>query len=144
MMKDKVEIMKEEVKKMLMDVDSFDLSHKLDCIDTLERLGLDYHYTEEIDKLMCNVFEAKDQDLDLPTTSHLFYLLRKHGYHISSGKILDKFCYYIVIVVYFLVGTSDNFRRTLWSTPSTEATKRVLLLQIVWSYICLSVNIAAA
>ncbi|KAG0522782.1 hypothetical protein BDA96_07G067300 [Sorghum bicolor] len=88
MMKDKVEIMKEEVKKMLLDVDSFDLSDKLECIDTLERLGLDYHYTKEIDKLMCNIFKASDQDLDLPTTSHLFYLLRKHGYHISSDVFL--------------------------------------------------------
>lgn len=91
MMKDKVEIMKGEVKKMLLDVDSFGLSVKLDFIDTLERLGLDYHYTTEIDKLMCNLFKARDQDLDLTTTSHLFYLLRKHGYHISSGKIPDIF-----------------------------------------------------
>ncbi|XP_066351280.1 (E)-beta-caryophyllene synthase-like [Miscanthus floridulus] len=88
MMKDKVKIMKEEVKKMLLDADSFDLSDKLDCIDTLERLGLDYHYTKEIDKLMCNFFEARDQDLDLLTTSYLFYLLRKHGYHISSDVFL--------------------------------------------------------
>ncbi|XP_066351293.1 (E)-beta-caryophyllene synthase-like [Miscanthus floridulus] len=88
MMKDKVKIMKEEVKKMLLDADSFDLSDKLDCIDTLERLGLDYHYTKEIDKLMCNVFKARDQDLDLLTTSNLFYLLRKHGYHISSDVFL--------------------------------------------------------
>ncbi|AQK40889.1 terpene synthase23 [Zea mays] len=87
-MKDNVEIMKEEVKKMLLDVGSSDLSHKLDCIDTLERLGLDYHYTKEIDELMCNVFEARDQDLDLTTTSQLFYLLRKHGYHISSDVFL--------------------------------------------------------
>jgi hypothetical protein len=93
-MKDNVEIMKEEVKKMLLDVGSSDLSHKLDCIDTLERLGLDYHYTKEIDELMCNVFEARDQDLDLTTTSQLFYLLRKHGYHISSGKLADMFGYY--------------------------------------------------
>ena len=89
MMKDKVKIMKEEVKKMLLDADSFDLSDKLDCIDTLERLGLDYHYTKEIDKLMCNVFEARDQDLDLLTTSYLFYLLRKHGYHISSNSVAN-------------------------------------------------------
>jgi len=95
MMKDKVKIMKEEVKKMLLDADSFDLSDKLDCIDTLERLGLDYHYTKEIDKLMCNVFEARDQDLDLLTTSYVFYLLRKHGYHISSGKIPDIFYFAI-------------------------------------------------
>ncbi|XP_066350827.1 (E)-beta-caryophyllene synthase-like [Miscanthus floridulus] len=88
MMKDKVKIMKEEVNKMLLDADSFDLSDKLDCIDTLERLGLDYHYTKEIDKLMCNVFKARDQDLDLLTTSYLFYLLRKHGYHISSDVFL--------------------------------------------------------
>ncbi|PWZ45177.1 Beta-sesquiphellandrene synthase [Zea mays] len=87
-MKDNVKIMKEEVKKMLLDVGSSDLSHKLECIDTLERLGLDYHYTKEIDELMCNVFEARDQDLDLTTTSQLFYLLRKHGYHVSSDVFL--------------------------------------------------------
>jgi hypothetical protein len=124
MMKDKVEIMKEEVKKMLLDVDSFDLSDKLECIDTLERLGLDYHYTKEIDKLMCNIFKASDQDLDLPTTSHLFYLLRKHGYHISSGKIPEKLCYcncHIFLSWNFRYVTLEGL---LWSRPSTEPTKR--------------------
>lgn len=78
---------------MVLDTDSFDLLDKLELIDTLERLGLDHHYTKEIHELLGYVSEAGDSDLDLPTTSLRFYLLRKHGYHVSSDiflKFMDE------------------------------------------------------
>ncbi|KAF8669915.1 hypothetical protein HU200_051096 [Digitaria exilis] len=88
MMKEKSKLKKEEVKAMLLDINSFDLADKLELIDTLERLGLDHHYTKEIHELLCNVSEAGDRDFDLPTTCLQFYLLRKHGHHISSDIFL--------------------------------------------------------
>ncbi|CAL4996527.1 unnamed protein product [Urochloa decumbens] len=87
-MKIKAKLKKEEVEAMLLDMDSFDLSEKLELVDTLGRLGLDHHYTKQIDELLRKVSEAGNRDLDLPTTSLQFYLLRKHGYHISSDVFL--------------------------------------------------------
>ncbi|WVZ95133.1 hypothetical protein U9M48_040934 [Paspalum notatum var. saurae] len=87
-MTDKAKLKKEEVKTMLLDMDSFDLHDKLEFIDTLERLGLGHHYIKEIHELLSNVYKVRDRDLDLPTTSLWFYLLRKHGYHISSDIFL--------------------------------------------------------
>ncbi|CAO2186895.1 unnamed protein product, partial [Urochloa humidicola] len=79
-MKIKAKLKKEEVKKMLLNINSFDLPEKLELVDTLERLGLDHHYTKQINELLCSVSEAGNRDLDLHTTSLQFYLLRKHGY----------------------------------------------------------------
>ncbi|TKW09062.1 hypothetical protein SEVIR_6G066900v4 [Setaria viridis] len=88
LMKDKAKLKNEEVKTTLLDTDSFDLYDKLEFIDTLEQLGLDHHYTKEIHEQLRNVSEAGDRDLDLPTTSLQFYVLRKHGYRISSDVFL--------------------------------------------------------
>nr|QLR06789.1 terpene synthase clade-I-ancestor [synthetic construct] len=88
-MKDKAEVMKEEVRKMILDTaSSSDLPLKLELVDTLQRLGLDYHYRKEIDELLCGIHEGGDDDHDLHTTSLRFYLLRKHGYHVSSDVFL--------------------------------------------------------
>jgi hypothetical protein len=107
-MKEKAELKKKQVKTMLLETDSLDLPDKLEFIDALERLGLDYHYAKEIHELLRNVSEAGDRgDLDLPTASLQFYLLRKHGYRISSGKIPNKL---FLTTLYFV---SRELKKTL-------------------------------
>ena len=68
------------------------VARKLELVDALQRLGVDYHYKEEIDALLRAVHEdhhdhgASASSHDLYVTSLRFYLLRKHGYTVSSGK----------------------------------------------------------
>lgn len=88
-MKEKASAKKEEVRQIVLDAASMDLARKLDLVDVLQRLGVDYHFKEEIDELLQSVFHDKDGGSDdLYLTSLRFYLLRKHGYAVSSGKKL--------------------------------------------------------
>ncbi|WVZ86205.1 hypothetical protein U9M48_033027 [Paspalum notatum var. saurae] len=61
-----------------------DLAAKLELVDVLQRIGVDYHFGKEIDDLLHAVYDgddAKDDngDDDLCLISVRFYLLRKHG-----------------------------------------------------------------
>lgn len=87
-MKEKLEVKNENVRRILLDAAaSNDLTRRLDLIDTLERLGVAYHYRKEIDEMLHTVYNDKHGGSeDLYVTSLRFYLLRKHGYTISSGK----------------------------------------------------------
>nr|CAB3479944.1 unnamed protein product [Digitaria exilis] len=92
-MQEKAMAMKEEVRKIVLAVAvvSGDLWRKLDLVNTLQRLGVDYHYKKEIDDILRAVYDdhedgGSDGD-DLYVTSLRFYLLRKHGYAVSSGNI---------------------------------------------------------
>ena len=71
---------------------SRELVLKLELVDTLQRIGVDYHYRKEIDELLRDVhLDAQHEegcDDDLYVVSLRFYLLRKHGYNVSSGKAL--------------------------------------------------------
>jgi len=91
---------KEEVRRILLAADAAAVTsgdddlvaRKLELVDALQRLGVDYHYKEEIDALLRAVHEdhhdhgASASSHDLYVTSLRFYLLRKHGYTVSSGK----------------------------------------------------------
>lgn len=90
-MKEKAQVKKEEVRQIIRDSSSSDLPLKLELIDTLQRIGLDYHYEKEIGELLCSVHDAQGEDCDLETAALRFYLLRKHGYHISPGKASKQY-----------------------------------------------------
>jgi hypothetical protein len=85
-MKNKAQLMKEELRTTILDSGSADLSLKLELVNTLQRVGLDYHYKKEIDDLLCGVQDAGDEAHDLHTTALRFYLLRKQGCDVSPGK----------------------------------------------------------
>ncbi|KAH6831339.1 hypothetical protein C2S53_010992 [Perilla frutescens var. hirtella] len=60
-------------------------------IDTLERLGLAYHFETEIEHKLREIYNAgEEEDCDLFTTSLRFRLLRQHHHHISCN-VFDKF-----------------------------------------------------
>ena len=92
-MKERARSKQEEVRQILLDTiaASSELVHKLELVDTLQRIGVDYHYRKEIDELLRDVVhdpqheEGCDDD-ELYVVSLRFYLLRKHGYNVSSGK----------------------------------------------------------
>ncbi|CAM0912970.1 unnamed protein product [Alopecurus aequalis] len=62
----------------------------LDLIILLERLGLDYHYENEINQLLNVVYNSDYDDTNLHLVSLRFYLLRKNGYDVSSD-VFQKF-----------------------------------------------------
>nr|QJA42391.1 terpene synthase TPS20 [Setaria viridis] len=91
-MKETARIKEEEVRKIIMEIiASSNLAQKLELVDTLQRIGVDYHYKKEIDDLLCSIYNDKDRGSnDLYITSLRFYLLRKHGYTVSAD-VFEKF-----------------------------------------------------
>uniref|UniRef100_A0A453ADJ3 Uncharacterized protein n=1 Tax=Aegilops tauschii subsp. strangulata TaxID=200361 RepID=A0A453ADJ3_AEGTS len=89
-MKDMASIKKERVRKtILAAISSSDLHMKLELVDTLERTGVAYHFGKEIQELVCGM-QGDEQGFgdDLHITASRFYLLRKHGYHVSPDVFL--------------------------------------------------------
>ncbi|XP_047941552.1 bicyclogermacrene synthase-like [Salvia hispanica] len=91
--KELVEKLKDEVKGELKKA-SNDVVGLLKLVDAIQRLGIEYHFEEEIDQALQNlsqIFEefCKDRD-DLYTNALGFRLLRQHGYKISCSKF-EKF-----------------------------------------------------
>ncbi|XP_028799734.1 ent-kaur-16-ene synthase, chloroplastic-like [Neltuma alba] len=63
-------------------------------VDSLEKLGIDRHFKEEIESILeetWRMWQKEEDDIFLePTTCAMaFRLLRLHGYNVSSGT----FCY---------------------------------------------------
>lgn len=77
-------MLKEQVRKMLKGAN--EVPKILDLVITLQRLGLDSHYENEMDELLNFVYNSDYDDKDLNLVSLRFYLLRKNGYDVSSGK----------------------------------------------------------
>ena len=75
-------------------------SQKLNLIDALQRLGVSYHFENEIEEtlqqLHMTLHDSDDQenDDDLYIVALQFGLLRQQGYNISSGKfpLSPSFC----------------------------------------------------
>jgi (-)-germacrene D synthase len=92
-MKERARLKEEEVRQIVRDTfaSSSDMDLKLELVDTLQRIGVAYRYGEEIDELLRAVHrDAQHQeggrDDELYVTSLRFYLLREHGYSVSSGN----------------------------------------------------------
>uniref|UniRef100_A0A8I6YYP9 Terpene synthase n=1 Tax=Hordeum vulgare subsp. vulgare TaxID=112509 RepID=A0A8I6YYP9_HORVV len=91
-MKHMATIKKEQVRKIILDAkSSSDLVVKMELIDTLERIGVAYHYHEDINEILRDMHsDEQGTGDDLHMTAMRFYLLRKHGYHISPN-VFRKF-----------------------------------------------------
>lgn len=84
-----VEELKEEVKRELKEA-SNDYMRQLRMVDAIQRLGVAYHFEQEIDQALQNLLEkfhdyCKDNH-DLYTNALSFRLLRQHGHLISCSK----------------------------------------------------------
>lgn len=71
------------------------IMQKLEMIDAIQRLGVDYHFRNEIVEILRNIMDkstklglqaddGKEED-DLHFISLKFRLLRQYGYNISCG-----------------------------------------------------------
>ena len=75
-----------------------DPKDKLVFIDAIERLGVAYHFEEEIETILRQFHENYNQrkniyEDDLYYVSLRFRLLRQHGFYAPCGKILSKLLY---------------------------------------------------
>ena len=94
-MKRQVEELKEEVKTMLLMDSKNKPWQKLELIDSIQRLGVSYHFQSEIDQVLENINNINyplgvvdEEDDCLYVIALWFRLLRQHGYRISCGKLI--------------------------------------------------------
>ncbi|XP_065854928.1 terpene synthase 5-like [Euphorbia lathyris] len=90
----KVDEIKEKVKEMLIQ-STKELSYNIEFIDLLCRLGVFYHFEDEIDTQLDHIFTIlpnvlEDNNYELSTLATLFRVLRQHGYKMSSD-VFKKF-----------------------------------------------------
>lgn len=89
--------MKDHVKEMLV-ASRNDPVEEVVLINLLCRLGVSYHFENEIEERLNHIFEmqpdvlAAEKDCDLYTTAILFRVFRQHGFKVSSGKYLLHTC----------------------------------------------------
>ncbi|KAL7145229.1 hypothetical protein ABFS83_07G066800 [Erythranthe nasuta] len=82
-----IETLKQEVRSKLVEATSGKL---LILVDTIERLGLAYHFETEIEEKLERIYNEDQEYDDLFTTALRFRLLRQHQYQVSCS-VFDKF-----------------------------------------------------
>ncbi|KAL3831154.1 hypothetical protein ACJIZ3_019956 [Penstemon smallii] len=89
-----IEVLKEEVKMMLMSKES-KIEDRIILIDTIERLGVSYHFEQQIEEQIEQIFieyqiNFEKGNYDLFATALGFRLFRQHG-HNSPCSVFVKF-----------------------------------------------------
>lgn len=86
---EEVEKMKESVKSVIIsETQDEPFIRKLELIDAIQRLGLEYHFEIEIKQALGKYHDDSDDndsDDDLYATALRFRLLRQHGYNVPQG-----------------------------------------------------------
>ncbi|KAM1057250.1 hypothetical protein ACFX2A_031211 [Malus domestica] len=95
-----VQELKENVKRMILAPTPCKHSDKLDLVDTIQRLGVSYHFEDEIDEVLQQIrkdsydgshqHQGRDDDHNLHADALYFRLLRQQGYDISC-EMFNKF-----------------------------------------------------
>lgn len=90
---EKAKLLKEEVRETL--VKTQGSLEQLEMIDSLQRLGISYHYKHEIHDILKRIYEQHHEigreSQDLHATALGFFLLRQHSFDVSQGYyILPK------------------------------------------------------
>nr|BAH03282.1 +limonene synthase [Toona sinensis] len=81
----RIEKLKGDVRVMLQKLVDLDPLHQLEFIDTLQRLGVSYHYQEGIKGILDTVYNNYMQKQEsLYAVALGFRLFRQHGYHIPA------------------------------------------------------------
>lgn len=83
---EKYRVLKEKVKMIICKIENE--VDQLEFIDVLQRLGVDYHFNNEIRNMLDNIYKTETSNLknnNLYATALKFRLLRQHGYDVSTG-----------------------------------------------------------
>ena len=78
--------LKENV-RLLLNKEDLNSLHKLELVDTIQRLGVSYHFEDEIKRILEAIYN-NDEELnsqDLHATSLKFRLLRQHNFNVPQG-----------------------------------------------------------
>ena len=85
--------LKDQVKKML-EAPVTNPSEKLELVNAIQRLGVAYHFENEIEAILHqvthNTLDHHYNDDDLYTVALRFRLLRQQGYNISCGESISN------------------------------------------------------
>jgi len=65
-------------------------TQKLVLIDTIQRLGVAYHFKNDIETSIQNIFEESKNDDDLYVVALQFRLVRQQRHYMSSGKFISS------------------------------------------------------
>ncbi|URE22748.1 hypothetical protein MUK42_16005 [Musa troglodytarum] len=87
-MRERDEELREAVRRMFRD--NKDVTQTMHLIDTIQLLGLDYHFEEEITQALKRVYDADSANDGLYEVSLRFRLLRERGYSVTSD-VFNKF-----------------------------------------------------
>ncbi|XP_065050067.1 alpha-humulene synthase-like isoform X1 [Musa acuminata AAA Group] len=87
-MKERAEELRGQVKSMF--DDTTDLLQTMELIDSIQLLGLDYHFQKEISEALSRIHDADIDDHGLYHTALWFRLLRQHGHYVSPNAF-NKF-----------------------------------------------------
>ncbi|WCJ24931.1 Terpenoid cyclases/Protein prenyltransferases superfamily protein [Euphorbia peplus] len=90
-----VEAVKVKVKNMLLHSRDQELTNNIQLINLLCRLGVSYHFEDEINEQLNRIFTMlpkllEDNDYDLCTLANLFRVLRQNGYKMTCD-VFEKF-----------------------------------------------------
>ncbi|KDP31569.1 hypothetical protein JCGZ_14794 [Jatropha curcas] len=88
---EEAEVLKKEVREMLSSSADKPLE-QLNLIDAIQRLGIAYHFEEEIEaalKQIYTTYQNPNEDDDLYTVALRFRLLRQEGYNVSTGTFSE-------------------------------------------------------
>lgn len=82
-----LEALKKIVRKMLVETPD-NSTQKLVLIDTIQRLGIAYHFDNEIETSIQNIFDASENNVDdnLNIVALRFRLVRQQGHYMSSAS----------------------------------------------------------
>ncbi|KAK1300454.1 (-)-germacrene D synthase [Acorus calamus] len=80
---DRVNELKEEIKKILLSLSHDDPLQEMNLIDAIQRLGLGYHFEEQIDAALKRIHDLSVDD-NLYFFALRFRLLRQGGYNVPS------------------------------------------------------------
>ena len=99
-----IDELKEEVRSMLTQVSNntnngSKTAETINLINTLERLGVSYHFDKEIEATLDHIHSNSifEEDHDLCAVALHFRVFRQHGYNISCGKSINRsiYCLYL-------------------------------------------------
>lgn len=86
---EEIDGLKEKVRCMLKSTTS-SIAEKIILIDTLERVGVSYHFVNEIEEQLGQIFYSdlkiqKDEKFNFSIVALQFRILRQHGFSVSCG-----------------------------------------------------------
>ncbi|KAJ3689778.1 hypothetical protein LUZ61_018942 [Rhynchospora tenuis] len=87
-MEQRIKELKEEVNKLFKTTKN--IAELMKFVDTIQRLGIGYHFDNEIDDALSHLHDIKLDNEDLQHVALRFRLLRQHGFNVSSD-LFSKF-----------------------------------------------------